>query len=321
VNLSRERLIQTAEQTGFRTEVLEKTLRLLGLLDGFRSHPFLKGRMGLKGGTALNLFRFDLPRLSVDIDLNYVGALERETMLAERPKVEGAVRAVSSREGFVLRRLPHEHAGGKWTLQYQSAQGGSANLEVDLNFMLRVPLWPIETMDSRSIGEYRATSIPILDVHEIAGGKLAALMARHAGRDLFDAHLLLTQGHLDAAKLRLAFVVHGAMNRKDWRTVSIEDVSRDEADIEVQLRPLLRRRQSDEPPADWGRRLMGECKRAMGIVLPFNDGEREFLDRLLDRGEIVPDLLTSDQAMAQRIANHPMLGWKAENVRQHKGRT
>jgi hypothetical protein len=41
--------------------------------------------MALKGGTALNLFHFDVPRLSVDIDLNYVGAIERDTMLAENP--------------------------------------------------------------------------------------------------------------------------------------------------------------------------------------------------------------------------------------------
>jgi len=320
VNLSRERLIQVAEQTGFRPEVLEKAIRLLGLLDGFRSHPFLKDRMALKGGTALNLFRFDVPRLSVDIDLNYVGAAERETMLAERPRVEEAVRAVCSREGFAIRRLPQEHAGGKWTLRYDSAQGGSANLEVDLNFMFRVPLWPIEAMDSRSVGAYKATAIPVLDIHEVAGGKLAALMARHAGRDLFDAHLLLTQGRLDAAMLRLAFVVYGAMNRRDWRTVSLEDVAYDEGEIEIQLRPVLREGAIRQQSEDWGRRLVEECRQALSVVLPFNAGEREFLDRLLDRGDIVPDLLTGDQDLAQRITRHPMLEWKAENVRQHKGR-
>jgi predicted nucleotidyltransferase component of viral defense system len=320
VNLSRERLIQVAEQTGFRSEVLEKAIRLLALLDGLRSHPFLKGRLALKGGTALNLFRFDVPRLSVDIDLNYVGAADRETMVAERSRLEEAVRAVCSREGFAVRRLPEEHAGGKWTLRYESAQGGGANLDVDLNFMFRVPLWPVEAMDSRSIGAYRATAIPVLDIHEIAGGKLVALMARHAGRDLFDAHLLLTQGRLDAARLRVAFVVYGAMNRKDWRTVSLEDVAYDEGEIEVQLRPVLREGTLKQQSKDWGRRLVEECRQALSVVLPFNAGEHEFLDRLLDRGDIAPDLLTDDQDLAQRIAKHPMLEWKAENVRQHKGK-
>lgn len=89
VDLQRE-----AEATGFRGEALEKVVRLLELLEGFRSHPFLKSRIGLKGGTALNLFVFDVPRLSVDIDLNYIGAVDRDAMLAERPKVEQAIEAV-----------------------------------------------------------------------------------------------------------------------------------------------------------------------------------------------------------------------------------
>ncbi|WP_455389460.1 nucleotidyl transferase AbiEii/AbiGii toxin family protein, partial [Petrachloros mirabilis] len=78
-------------------------------------------RLALKGGTALNLFYFDVPRLSVDIDLNYVGAADRETMLEDRPKLEEAVQAVCAREGFTVRRLPTDHAGGKWRMSYKSS--------------------------------------------------------------------------------------------------------------------------------------------------------------------------------------------------------
>ena len=46
------------------------------------------------GGTALNLFVFDVPSLSVDIDLNYVGAESREAMLDERARLEEALQAV-----------------------------------------------------------------------------------------------------------------------------------------------------------------------------------------------------------------------------------
>ncbi len=57
---------------------------------------------------------FNIPRLSVDIDLNYIGVVEREKMLADRPKVDQAVGAVFSREGFTVKKVPIEHAGGKW---------------------------------------------------------------------------------------------------------------------------------------------------------------------------------------------------------------
>ena len=74
---------------------MERVAQLLGLLDAMQRHPFLRGKLALKGGTALNLFVFDLPRLSVDIDLNYVGAESREAMLEERPRLEEALRAAS----------------------------------------------------------------------------------------------------------------------------------------------------------------------------------------------------------------------------------
>jgi predicted nucleotidyltransferase component of viral defense system len=321
VNLSKERLRQVAEETKFRPDMLEKVIRLLSLLDGIRSHPFLKDRFALKGGTALNLFLFDIPRLSVDIDLNYVASPKREVMLAEKPKFQEAIRAVCERDGFTIRRMPEDHAGGKWMLRYESTAGGNANLEVDLNFMLRIPLWEPIPMDSKSVGVYQAKNIPVLDPHEIAAGKLAALLARHAGRDLFDAHLLLSQGNLDATRLRLAFVVYGAMNRRDWRTVTPDDVFFDKDELEVQLRPVLREGFISAPGDVWGQELVEKCRHALCVVLPLNPPEKEFLDRLLDHGEIKPDILTTDSAMAQRIAQHPMLEWKAHNVRQHRLKT
>jgi predicted nucleotidyltransferase component of viral defense system len=152
MRISRERLAWEAEAAGFRPEVLEKVIHLLGLLDDVRGHPYLGQRVALKGGTALNLFVFELPRLSVDVDLNYVGALDRDLMQAERPGVEEALRAVALQRGYAVRRVPEEHAGGKWYLTYPSATGQNANLEVDLNFMFREPLWPIAEVDSRTIG-------------------------------------------------------------------------------------------------------------------------------------------------------------------------
>lgn len=144
MNLSLQDLQAEASATGFPLETLDKVIRLIELLNAFRSHPFLKDRMVLKGGTALNLFVFDLPRLSVDIDLNYVGVADREVMLAEKEKVEQAISAICGRGGYTLRRVPTAHAGGKWRLGYTNALDRNANLEIDVVFTLRIPLWSIQ---------------------------------------------------------------------------------------------------------------------------------------------------------------------------------
>lgn len=128
MKFSSSEILPAAESTGFKAEMVEKVLHLLNLLNALNSHPFLKEKWVLKGGTALNMFVLDLLRLSVDIDLNYIGAPGREEMLRDRPKTEQAAQAVFSREGFTIKRVPDEHAGGKWRLSYKSFTGQSLSL-------------------------------------------------------------------------------------------------------------------------------------------------------------------------------------------------
>ena len=320
MRISPERLNTEAEATGFRADVLEKAVHLLGLLDAIRTHPFLKGKLALKGGTALNLFVFEVPRLSVDIDLNYVGVETREAMLEERPRLEEAMQAVFSREDFGIRRLPEEHAGGKWSLRYSAASGQSGRIDVDINYMYRVPLWPLTTMDSCPLGSWRATGIPVVDIHELAAGKLAALLARRRARDLFDSRLVFSIDGLDLERLRAAFVVYGAMARRDWRTVSVEDVAFDPRELSSQLMPSLRVDALQRLEAgNYGEELVKECRRGLSSLIPFRDEERAFLDLLLDEGEIDATMLTSDTALQERIQAQPLLEWKAQNVRRFKG--
>jgi hypothetical protein len=276
--------------------------------------------VALKGGTALNLFHFDLPRLSVDIDLNFIGTADRTEMLIERESIDRALQAVCQREELATTRMPSEHAGGKWRLRYASELGGGGNLEVDLNYLYRVPLWPVTMMDSVSVGSYSAKRIPVLDLHELAAGKMAALFARHASRDLFDAYQLLTSGKLAPARLRLGFILYGAMNRKDWRTISLDDLAYDMRDLRNQLLPMLRGKVRESLPHDWGEQMVASCRERLAGLLAFSDAETEFLDRLLDKGELKPELLTANPVLIARIQSHPLLLWKAQNVRRHYGK-
>lgn len=317
MRISSKKLLKEAGKSKFRPDVLEKVAHLLNLLETIQSHPFLKGKLALKGGTALNLFIFDIPRLSVDIDLNYIGAVDRETAFQERPDLEKALHAVFSREGFNVQRMPGEHAGGKWQLQYSSASGQMGNLEVDVNFMFRIPLWPIAPKNSTLVGSWQANHIPVLDAHEIAAGKLAALLSRKQARDLFDCHNILGMTDLDVEQLRMAFVLYGAMNRKDWRTVKQEDVDFDSDELNRQLIPTLRTTFSKHHKS-YAQTLVNECRERLSTLLPFNNHEMRFLDLLLDNGEIEPELLTSDSSLQERILQHPLLLWKAQNVRKHR---
>src|SRR5690606_11392888 len=86
-----------------------------------------------------------------------------------------------------------------------------------------------------------ANDIPILDKHELAAGKLTALFSRNSARDLFDVHKMLLGGGMDVERLRVGFVVYGAMSRRDWREVGVRDVRLDPEELAQQLIPMLRK--------------------------------------------------------------------------------
>jgi len=68
-----------SEKTGFQKDILEKVYRLISLLKGIQEDGFLRKIPVLKGGTAINFLYFKLPRLSIDIDLNYVSLCLRKS--------------------------------------------------------------------------------------------------------------------------------------------------------------------------------------------------------------------------------------------------
>jgi predicted nucleotidyltransferase component of viral defense system len=85
---SAETLQRIASETGLSAATLEKVLRLLDVPQAIAEDRDLKTRVALKGATALNVFYLRLDRLSVDIDLNYVGAVDRVAMEADRPLID-----------------------------------------------------------------------------------------------------------------------------------------------------------------------------------------------------------------------------------------
>ncbi|HHT0591914.1 TPA: nucleotidyl transferase AbiEii/AbiGii toxin family protein [Legionella anisa] len=320
MKISRERLQQEAASTGFKMEHLEKVQILMDLLADFASFPQLKNKIVLKGGTALNLFFFNLPRLSVDIDLNYIGSIERETMLLELPMLQNTISAICERHNLILDRNPNRHAGGKMIWRYPSALGQMGNLEIDLNFMYRVPLWPIEFKSSCAVGSKQIHNIPILDPHELSAGKLAALIDRKTGRDLFDAYHLLVKSDLDIPKLRLALIVYSAISRKaDLRQLTPQSISVDITDLNNRLLPLLRKSELLllNNTSNWAKNLVQECQKAFQHFLPLKDNEHSFLHQLLDNGLIKPELISNDLALIENIKNHPAIKWSAQQAKRN----
>ena len=87
MNLDRRVLGEKAKEMGFVRDTLEKVFRLTEILAFINSDSILSKNLILKGGTAINLTVFNLPRLSVDIDLDLAINYDLEEMLKVRETI------------------------------------------------------------------------------------------------------------------------------------------------------------------------------------------------------------------------------------------
>lgn len=313
--MSKEMLIKTARLHSYKPENLEKVLRLLEILQQFSLVPFLKERLALKGGTALNLFHFEkIPRLSVDIDFNYIGSLDIAIMEQDRKNIENVIFKIMRENNFNAERSANRHAGGKTIWRYRSVLGQQGSLEIDLNYMYRTPLWPVQNMESKLTLENTVTT-PVLDIHELAAGKLAALFARNASRDLFDAHYLLKNCAFNEEKLRLSIVVYLANTEVALSNMSPHVIEYSLKDLHNKLLPLLHQEKIPKSKSDvkeFCENLLSELRELLSKIFPLEPNEIEFIEKIRNDRKIMPDLITRDEKLMSIINSHPALLWQTK---------
>lgn len=167
----------------------------------------------LKGGTAINLFERDLPRLSVDIDLTYLPFDERVMAL---DAISTALQRIKVRIGKTVAwtRVTLVDQGGGLQAKLH-CQRGRVQIKIEVNATLRGHLMPTRIMAcSQRVQETFEAFVetPVVSHGELFGGKICAALDRQHPRDLFDVHgLLETEGFGDDVKLGFlaALISHG----------------------------------------------------------------------------------------------------------------
>jgi predicted nucleotidyltransferase component of viral defense system len=309
-------LERAAARTGFRPAALEKVIRLGELARDVAPHPLLGDVLALKGGTALNLCYGAGPtRLSVDLDFNYVGHVSRERMLEDRPRVEGAVEDLARRLGYRVQRSRDAFAGRKLYLTYRSVLGPEDRIEVDLNFLLRVPLDGTEPRAMWQPDELDRPRVRVISAAEMWIGKLLALLDRATPRDAWDvARLPELAGDVTADPLfRPRFIALAATLDHPLETYDrarLESRITDRA-VAEQLVPMLA---VPNPPR--ARELVESAWMVAGPLVALEPQEREYISGV-HRGEARVELLfPGNPEAAERIAEHPAIQWKLRNVRR-----
>jgi hypothetical protein len=153
MKLSPTQIREFAADAHFPPENLEKVLRLRELLIEFHKHTVLNGKLALKGGTALNLFYLNLARLSVDVDLHYIGHVDREATLKDRPEIRKAVEQITTGLGYQLQNGVDDYALREWYLNFTNYAARPDRIQVEINFLMRACALPPQERNAAAIGE------------------------------------------------------------------------------------------------------------------------------------------------------------------------
>ena len=145
----------------------------------------------LKGGTAINLFELDLPRLSVDIDLAFLPVTERGTAIAE---IDAALSRIAGRlqaRGVAARLRGTDEA------RKIACSANGAEIKIEPNYILRGTVRParrIELSPKMAGLVGLSAEMTVLSREELYGGKFCAALDRQHPRDLFDVAQFFKRG-------------------------------------------------------------------------------------------------------------------------------
>ena len=192
---------------------------------------FVDDQFGLKGGTAINLFLRDMPRLSVDLDLVFTDhTVGRQDALA---RINAAIREAAERlraRGLEV-YVPETGAHGETKLMVRR---GASEVKVEINTVMRGTVHPVRRANLTPVARdtlLAELEIPVLSAEDVYGGKLVAALDRQHPRDLFDvmelfAHEGITPG------IRRAFIVYLASHNRPVHEVLFPELRDIQMDYE-----------------------------------------------------------------------------------------
>lgn len=158
----------------------------------------------MKGGTAINLTVFDLPRLSVDTNLNFAQNFSRDDMMNTRERIREDIKIYMSTQGYAISpRSKAYHSLDSFVFTYMNLGGMNDNIKIEINYSLRAHIFEPSFRKMSVLGLSDNTLIAILSPMELFSAKINALIGRAAARDLYDIHNMIKYGLFDESELSM----------------------------------------------------------------------------------------------------------------------
>lgn len=313
MEFSRQYLTRFAQESNFIKDTLEKVLRLSEILKFLNSDVVFKDKLALKGGTAINLTAVELPRLSVDIDLDLTINVSKDELPEVKEKFKKRLTDYMWQEGYSLADSRDHFALTSFLFNYINSSGNRDNIKVEINFLDRCHVLPLEKKRILTKGIVEDFEVLTLNTIELYASKINDLLSRSTPRDLYDVNAMIENNVItDTELLRKCLVFYNAIGgdydiqELDYKNVEGLDYRK----YKTQLKPVISK--NDKFDIEKAKEMVITYVKAL---LVFTDGEKEFLDKLKDK-IYAPELLFDDETIITSIKHHPAALWRIrEKVR------
>ena len=314
-NYNKNVLEKKSTETDFIRDNIEKVFRLCDILRHLNENPLFVEHLALKGGTAINLTIFSLPRLSVDIDMDFTTKCTREEMLAIRENINQNFLSYLFTQGYALSpNTKNPHSLDSWVLYYQNSGGNKDNLKVEINYSLRDHILPI--IKKKVDIAFFDFELRTLSTLELFGSKIKALIERTAPRDLYDVCNMLKYNIIKPdemnmlRKIVLFYLVVGGSDKPsiDYNFDNIDDLKFTQ--IRSFLLPVLKKSERFDFES-----AKSDVKKFLLKLMVFTESEKSFVENF-NQKIYTPELLFDNIDIIERIKTHPMAIWKMRDSKQ-----
>lgn len=308
-------LEKKSAQTGFAKDNLEKVWRLTVLLKRITESSALKNKFLLRGGTALNFIHSDIPRLSIDIDLDFIGALDKTGMESQKPGLIEEINHLAASLNYNI--VPPElgYAAYQLILKYLNLGGSNARIKIDINWLNRLPMG-ITNLQFKTLFPESIPTFPVatLQTEELLAGKTIAFLDRLEPRDFYDV-CQIAQGvfKCDLNLLRKLVIWTGCTRTEqgDFRKLTkFTGVSMTEGEFKNAILPLLSRNKT-KPDFFSAKKAVETFIRN---ILKFTDNEKNFIADFYKK-DVKPEVLFEQYPYPSEILKHPGLLWRQKNMK------
>lgn len=319
-NIDKKTLEEYSDKLNFNRDTLEKVYRLIDILNFMNNDSVLKDSVALKGGTAINLLYFRLPRLSVDIDLDFTKECNSSNEMKEDRKIiserlERFMKANKYERSPLRSKNYHSLDSGVYL--YMNSAGVKDNIKIETNYSMRSHLYEPELKLITPLPGKDYQFARTLSKYDLFAAKINALLFRTAIRDLYDINNLLNSNvyeSFDKDMLRKASVFYASISQKetplDFNLNHIDSFNLKQ--VKTQLLPVVKCGEHISLE-----NIKKEVKSKLSDLLALKENEQEYL-KAFSENKYKPELLFEDNTILQNIKNHPMALWKMKkhNINQ-----